>query len=87
MVEFIGVNHPVQDIVSLSNIGDLAGDGYDGYDDDAVQNINFTSWPPPPEDVTAWLVEPRWNASAPCPLGFVCDGERQANWTKIRDVS
>lgn len=37
--------------------------------------------------VTDWLVEPRVNASLPCPLGFVCDETRQANCTNIRVVS
>lgn len=44
-------------------------------------------WPPDPERVTEWLVEERLNATAPCPLGFVCEENRMANCTKIRAAS
>jgi len=32
------------------------------------------------------LIEDRTNQTAPCPLGFICDGSRMANCTKIRAV-
>ena len=38
------------------------------------------------QNVKASLIEPRLNVTQPCPLGFICDGGRQANCTKIRAV-
>jgi hypothetical protein len=37
--------------------------------------------------ITNFLTESRLNATASCPLGFICDGLRQANCTNIRALT
>ncbi len=40
-----------------------------------------------PQEIANNLIESRPNASASCPLGFICDGLRQANCTNIRALT
>jgi hypothetical protein len=40
-----------------------------------------------PQEIASNLIETRRNATASCPLGFICDGLRQANCSNIRALT
>jgi len=57
----------------------ISGYEFGNYSDEKIQNISQMA-------ISVMLIEPRLNPLEPCPLGYICEGIRQANCTKIRNV-
>jgi hypothetical protein len=57
------------------------------YDPKAVTAVPSVEGSFDPQEITNNLIESRLDATASCPLGFICDGLRQANCTNIRAVT